>query len=190
MNLSVINNDNSSFSAKNDLNLYTRRLSKMAKIVIPEIILGDKEIPTIIMLHIFLMSESGHFTIKIRYSELQLNLGKQFCLFLVEALSAGKMHVCFLSAKETHTHTHTRSNRKSRCTFQETPQWISHHCQELFNTSLTCTTTTWMDTWSGSLIGARKYCDNATRRWSIATRLLAWTAEIDIKSTSHKLQSN
>lgn len=105
MNLSVINNDNSSFSAKNDLNLYTRRLSKMAKIVIPEIILGDKQIPTIIMLHIFLMSESGHFTIKIRYSEPQLNLGKQFCLFLVEALSAGKMHVCFLSAKETHTHT-------------------------------------------------------------------------------------
>lgn len=46
-----------------------------------------------------------------------------------------------------------------------------------------------MDTWSGSLIGARKYCDNATRRWSIATRLLAWTAEIDIKSTSYKLQA-
>lgn len=109
MNLNVINNDNSSSSAKNDLNLYTRRLSKTAKIVIPEIILGDKQIPTTIMLHIFLMSESGHFTIKIRYSEPQLNLGKQFCLFLVEALSAGKMHVCFLSAKETHTPAQTET---------------------------------------------------------------------------------
>lgn len=75
----------------------------MGKIITLEIILGDKRIPTKIMLHIFLMSESGHFTIKIRYSEPQLNLGKHFCLFLVEALSAGKTHVCFLSAEETHT---------------------------------------------------------------------------------------
>lgn len=48
------------------------------------------------------MSQSGHFTIKVRYWEPQLNLGKHLCLFLVEALSAGKMHVCFLSAKEAH----------------------------------------------------------------------------------------
>jgi len=68
MNLNVINSDNSSFSAKNDLNLYTsenivkkweKQKFKRSYWVI------SKCIPTIIMLHVFLMSEPGHFTIKI-----------------------------------------------------------------------------------------------------------------------------
>lgn len=133
------------------------------------------------MLHVFLMSEPGHF--KTWHSKPQFNLGKHFCLSVVEAMSAGKMHVRFLSAKR-----HAHPNRYSSCLFWRKNPSISQCCEELFDNSLTCTTTTWMDTWSGSLIGARKYCDNATRRWSIATRLLAWTAEIDIKNTSYKMQ--
>lgn len=42
----------------------------------------------------------------------------------------------------------------------------------------TWTTTTWMETWSGNLIGALKCCDSATNRCRIATILFAWTANV------------
>lgn len=45
----------------------------------------------------------------------------------------------------------------------------------------TWTTTTWMETWSGNLIGALKCCDRATSRCRIATMLLAWTAKREKK---------
>lgn len=101
-------------------------------------------------------------------------------------VSREDVRVILVSQRDVHMHAQTET---LNVFFKgKTPHSISQCCEELLNTSLTCTTTTWMDTWSGSLIGARKYCDNATRRWSIATRLLAWTAEIDIKSTSYRLQ--
>lgn len=100
----------------------------MGKILILEIIVGDKHIPTIIMFCIFLMSQSGHFTVEVRYCE--LNLGKHLCLFVVEAWSAGKMYM------------HAHLARNSGCILQETPQPTSRHYEELFKASLTCTTTT------------------------------------------------
>lgn len=45
--------------------------------------------------------------------------------------------------------------------------------------SRTWTTTTWMETWSGNLIGALKCWDSATSRCRMATILLAWTAGVE-----------
>lgn len=127
------------------------------------------------------MSQSGHFTVNVRCCEPELNVGKHLYS------SAGKMHVCPWQPKR---HTHACPAKKPRSSFARNPSVSFTTLPWLFKAPLTCTTTTWMDTWSGSRIGARKYWDNATRRWSMATRLLAWTAARDIKSTSYKLQSN
>jgi len=166
-----------------------RRPSKMGKIMFLDIILGDKQT------HSNNNNASYIFNVRVWSLHNQNKIfwataesGKALLPFSGWSIvSRADAWVFLVSQRDTRMPAQTETLDSI---FQEATQSISQHYQELCSTPLTCTTTTWMDTWSGSLIGARKYCDNATRRWSIATRLLAWTAETDIKSTSNKLQSN